>query len=255
MRPPLHQPLPKHRVWEAEPTDVSPVEERKLRKTLTQIARFLVIVLVAVGFYIYIQQVLPGKDYERLPLESTQLSKGKPPATMPQAVQQSEAVEESVAVEDLEKKHSASREWQARLSKEHSTKPVYTTQVQEALADPRQQPILFFGRLEDIRKTQDGYLVQFSSTRSPELPPIYYNLACASAVAERLRRIEELSHAGEDFAVVAEVNGVERPRFPIATQRHVSGDIQLHVGPEKLFLAAGRCVDFAFRKGGFKVLR
>lgn len=256
MRPPLHQALPKERVWDAtESTGLPPVRGRKLPKTLTQIGRVFVVVLGAVGIYAYFQHVLPVKDYQRLPLESAQLSNGKRPAIMPQAVQQSEAAEESVALEGLEKKHSASREWQARLRKEHATKPVYTAQVQEALADPGRQPILFFGRLEDIRKTQDGYVVQFSSTRSPELPPIYYDLVCASAVVERLRRIEELSRAGEDFAVVAEVGGVERPQFPIATQRHESGEVQFHLGPEKLFLVAGRCVDFAFRKGGFKVPR
>jgi len=142
-------------------------------------------------------------------------------------------------VSDMVARHNASAQWSERfvdysIQINGGHRPIYTIDVETALIANDPRPILFYGGLVDVKKSDAEYCVVFSTVRHVD---ITFVLRCDPEQAERaLGQPEGL------YAVVAAISDIQWSKFKV----DVGHSRAPHVNFVNTFIANGVCLDFSF---------
>ncbi len=118
--------------------------------------------------------------------------------------------------------------------------PIYTLHMQEKLIEPTGRPILFYAHINDVMKKGEQYLVRLES--DTWYPRIYYDLKCSAAHAKELLELNVVT--GDIFAVIAQIDLVDKPRLNVEAKGYEGGEAEIFIESEEIFIATGRCLDF-----------
>lgn len=129
-------------------------------------------------------------------------------------------------VKEMASKWDAITDWEGSFDRS-DTKQIFTVELEKAIVRP--SPILIYALVDDVKRTDETYIVQLSSTVGTV--DIHYNLRCPNELAQAfLRAPREFQY----FAVVASIDHVEKNREPM--------DAATDSGKNELvFVAEGTC--------------
>ena len=149
------------------------------------------------------------------------------------------------ALEGLAAEHSARIDWASALT--GIERSWYSEDVRRALVGDGSTPVAFYGVADDLRSTEDGYVLRVGIDSEghplPKTAGVVFELRCDDATAEEVLRAK--AGPAPVCAVVARVSGVRRFAWYFGGTEYEETDD----APVAWFLAMGQCVALS-RIGG-----
>lgn len=143
-------------------------------------------------------------------------------------------------------RHNAVTDWNKNLEKKaDELKDLYTIEVEEALIRSDGRPVLFFSSVDDIIREKNKHFVHFSKWLGLLSPDIRFVLECDSDQVKKILSQTERGFLAE-YAVVAVVSSIQRPKFDVKAQSMDSGEPGIVVEYSDIFIAQGRCLELLY---------
>ena len=155
------------------------------------------------------------------------------------------------AVGELAKRHGAVVDWESRLPPEDSVETTFSIEASRALMPSNSQPVLLIMDLRDVAEKNGSYTARFDDDmvyKTNRTFRLIIELTCTREQAELLLQ-KNGRHFLQDYAVVARIAEVSRPRFEL-TGTADSYEVELSISD--VFLAKGSCIDWLRKDEGSK---
>jgi hypothetical protein len=144
---------------------------------------------------------------------------------------------------ELANRHGAVLDWEARIP-DRAGLASYSIDVSRALISSNAQPVLLVMILKDVVEKDGVYNAVFGDYESKHQfsYDLRLQLQCTKEQADKLLRASDLP--SREFAVVARISGVARPRFAVRGTHGEEGETGVElIDSSDIFLAKGVCVD------------
>jgi hypothetical protein len=157
---------------------------------------------------------------------------------------------ENKIVSEFAAKHGAIFDWNKKLLDEQNS-PLgnfYTADLQKAVMDTKEKPVVLILGVEDIYKDKDKIFVQFGPPFLDRASPegTYYDFECAEILVNKIKNIKNSKSSlfGPKFLVIATLKSVYKLKYGVTA--HPAGyneEAELEVGVADSYAISGQCVD------------
>ena len=187
-------------------------------------------VIIAIGAYVFSVTVSPRRS--RAKREQARME---------------ERLRVKQAVTDMITKFDAVEEWEASLDKTKTHRSIYTIDIRQALLQTGGRPILVYGSLDDVLDGQEQDILRFTDFLIGLETTIFFELQCDKEKTKALLEAPT-SFIFDDFAVVAEIQEVSKPRFVVKAYPSEAYEYEeeIEIESSDALIATGRCLDFVF---------
>ncbi|HCO94685.1 MAG TPA: hypothetical protein DIU00_12170 [Phycisphaerales bacterium] len=201
-----------------------------------------VVVVLAAGYWI-VSGIISGRrtEAEKKELEvEKQQSEAKK--------QELEEVEKRLQIEKSIKgmiaKHNASTDWRKIFNvKDGSLNLLYSVEVQDALTDAYDRPIMFLAFISDVTRESDEYYVHFYFLESLySMSDISSILHCTQDQVNEIM-LNQRGFPESNYAVIAKISSAKKATFGLSCDEDQEVYITLF---SNSFIARGRCLDLLF---------
>jgi len=151
----------------------------------------------------------------------------------------------------MAKKHNAVINWEKGLKAKNWFAGIYTLKVQNALKREDKRPVLLHATIQDIEKSDNGYLVYFDrwagyfGIESEVSFPILFILKCPEEQVQKiLNQSDELIL--ENYSVIASISEVKKMRFSLTPYSIGEYEAHIEIDSSEVFIARGDCLDLMF---------
>jgi len=196
---------------------------------MKNIASKIVFALIALAIGIWIVLNIISSQHSNVKKEKAEVEK---------KIQIEQTISNMVA------RHNAVTDWKKNFNEKSTLLGrIYTVQVEDALIRSDGRPVLFFASVDDVTRIGNKYYVHFHNwfDLSPE---IRFVLECDSEQVKKI--MGQITDFFEQYAVVALISSLQRPKFEVKAYPHSAEDAEVVVEFSDIFIARGRCLDLLF---------
>jgi hypothetical protein len=142
------------------------------------------------------------------------------------------------SINNLAVKNNAVTDWKRKF--EEADK-VYTFQVEDALIKDHDRPVLAIGEVVDINRLDNKFYIHFN-TWLDSGPEVHFILEITQEQVTRIIN-QPSERYFDNYAVVAKVISIERPKFEIGVYSESQEDYDLTVDESDIVIAKGVCLE------------
>jgi hypothetical protein len=143
-------------------------------------------------------------------------------------------------ISELAAKHHAEVNWASTLSSDLA----YSIEVERTLVRNDEKPIVFVGRIMDVRRRDRDIIVDMEAESDVHVPFLRFSLRCPSDIADRL--LTETKRNAR-YVGIALIQSVSKARFRMDATGQVIGEdeveTELEIAAGDYFVANGQCID------------
>jgi len=204
-----------------------------------------VVVVLAAGYWI-VSGIISGRRTEAEKKE-LEVEKQQSEAKKQELEEVEKRLQIEKSIEDMVAKHNASTDWSKIFNvKDGSLNLLYSVEVQDALTEAYDRPIMFLAFVSDVTRESDEYYLHFYCLEALySMLDISFILHCTQDQVDKIMLNQRDIHERfvRHYAVIAKISSAKKATFGLSCDEDQEVFITLF---SKFFIARGRCLDLLF---------